>query len=128
MRNLGSVGLTLRRFMDAGTLRIYTARSEARSAEEHLLQVKALMDDYKPTCLVVDPISAMVKSGGHHAALTVAQRLIHLTKSRGITLLATSLLESTDPNVEASQIRISTIPMCGFICRNWCGEASAIGP
>jgi circadian clock protein KaiC len=51
----------------------------------------------------------MVKSGGHHAALTVAQRLIHLTKLRGITLLATSLLESADPNVEASQIRISTI-------------------
>lgn len=109
IRNLRSVGIRLGPLVDAGMLRIHTSRSEARSAEEHLLLLSGLMDEYKPVCMVIDPISAMVKAGGHHAALTVAQRLIHLTKSRGTTLMVTSLLEGSDPSTEGSQIRVSTI-------------------
>ncbi len=59
--------------------------------------------------MVIDPITALVKAGGLTIALTVVQRLVRLTKAQGITLLCTSLTESSDPLIEAGAIKISTI-------------------
>jgi circadian clock protein KaiC len=59
--------------------------------------------------VVIDPFSAMVKAGGQLLAKTAAQRLIYETKAAGITLLITSLLDSNDPEEEATPMEISTI-------------------
>jgi circadian clock protein KaiC len=59
--------------------------------------------------MVVDPLSALVKAGGHITGPAVAQRLMSVTKQRGITLLCTSLLAGTEPMAEASPLHISTI-------------------
>jgi circadian clock protein KaiC len=91
-------------------LKVYSVRIEARSAEEHLMNIKGVLDEHKPRCIVIDPLSAIVKAGGHITALGVAQRLIHFAKARGITLLCTSLLEvRSSYSDEATEIRISTI-------------------
>jgi circadian clock protein KaiC len=42
-------------------------------------------------------------------AKTTAQRLIYETKAAGITLLITSLLDTNDPEIEATLMEISTI-------------------
>lgn len=109
VRNFASVNIHLDPFVDSGLLRMYATRAEVRSAEEHLLRINTLLNEHQPTCLVVDPISAMVKASGPHSAMTVAQRLIHVAKSQGITLLCTSLVYGPDPQVEMSEARISTI-------------------
>jgi circadian clock protein KaiC len=109
VRNLASVNIHLQPHLDAGQLHMYSIRSDSRSAEEHLLQLKKYMDGERISCLVVDPISAMLKAGGFGSALNVAQRLLHLAKSRGITTLLTSLLEGNDAEVEATQLQISTV-------------------
>jgi hypothetical protein len=44
--------------------------------------------------MVIDPLSAMLKAGGQVSAIGVAKQLLFLTKSKGITLLCSSLLES----------------------------------
>jgi circadian clock protein KaiC len=41
--------------------------------------------------------------------MAVAQRLLLLTRSLGITLLATSVIDTPDPSVEATRIQISTV-------------------
>jgi circadian clock protein KaiC len=109
VRNLASVGIDLGPHVAAGTLRVVSFRTEARSAEEHLLRLKALMGEHGPRCLVIDPLSAMVKAGGQLSALGVAQRLLYLTKSQGITLVCTSLLEGSNQEAEATPLQISTI-------------------
>jgi circadian clock protein KaiC len=110
VRNFASVNIPLEPHVKSGLLKMYSARIEARSAEEHLMNIKRLMDEHKPRCAVLDPLSALVKAGGHITALGAAQRLIHLAKARGITLLCTSLLEvRSSYSDEATEIRISTI-------------------
>ena len=108
-RNLASVNIRLAPYLEQGVLTIQALRTEARSAEEHLLHLKSLIETQHPRCMVIDPITALVKAGGLSAALTVVQRLVRLTKSLGITLLCTSLTESSDPLTEAGAIQISTI-------------------
>lgn len=75
-----------------------------------MMSIKRLIDEHGPRCVVLDPLSAMVKAGGQITALGMAQRLIHLAKSKGITLLCTSLLDVRGSLVsEATEIRVSTI-------------------
>lgn len=109
VRNLASVNIQLQRFLDAGLLRIYAFRSESRSAEEHLIRMKRLILEHQPRCMVVDPLSALIKAGGEVTGPAVAQRLMSVTKAQGITLLCTSLLAGNEPEVESSPLHVSTI-------------------
>lgn len=109
VRNMSSVNLLLEPYVQAGLLLMHSSRAEAKSAIEHLVEIKRLIQNHRPQRLVIDPFSAMVKAGGTHLAKTTAQRLIYETKAAGITLLMTSLLDTNDPEVEATPIEISTI-------------------
>jgi circadian clock protein KaiC len=109
IRNMSSVNIRLEPYVREGLLRLYSSRAEASSAVEHLVEIKRLLQEHQPRCVVIDPFSAMVKAGGQLLAKTAAQRLIYETKAAGITLLITSLLDSNDPEEEATPMEISTI-------------------
>jgi circadian clock protein KaiC len=84
-------------------------RTEGASAEEHYLILRNLIREHGPCCMVVDPLSAMLHAGGHLSAIGIAKRLLYLTKSEGITLVSTSLLEGAQPLQESSPMEISTV-------------------
>jgi circadian clock protein KaiC len=86
-RNLRSVGTDLQQHVDDGLLRVYSVRTEVRSAEEHLVVLQKLIKQVDPSSLIIDPISALRKSGGQLAAADTAIRLLDLAKSLGITVL-----------------------------------------
>ena len=109
MRNLSSVGIRLKPHLKTGLLRIYSARTEGVSAEEHLLKINALMREFQPRCMVIDPLTAIAKSGALGAARTVANRLIYRVKDEEITLIVTALCESDVPGAEPTDLQISTI-------------------
>jgi circadian clock protein KaiC len=108
-RNLASVNIQLGPHVESGLLRIYSARAHARSADQHLMRLKAVIAEHEPACMAIDPLSAMIKAGGDVASLSMAERLLGVTKSRGITLLLSSLLEVANPETEATPLAISTI-------------------
>jgi circadian clock protein KaiC len=108
-RNLSSVGIDLHTHVQSGRLRMYSGRTEARSAEEHLIKLRALIREHQPRCMVIDPLSAMAKAGGIGAARAVANRLIHLMKDSKITVVISALIEGNDPQAEATDLQISTI-------------------
>ena len=109
VRNLHSVGIQLKAHVKSGLLRMYSARTEGVSAEEHLIKLRSLIREHQPRCLVIDPLTAIAKAGSLGAARTVANRLINMVKDNGITLLMTALSETDDPRAEATDLQISTI-------------------
>lgn len=109
VRNLRSVNIDLEPHVESGLLCMVAARTEARSADEHLLRIRRAMDDHEARCLVIDPLSAITKAGGAVPALSVSRRLIYQTKREGITLLCTSLLEGDAPSMEGTPLDISTL-------------------
>ncbi len=60
-------------------------------------------------CLAIDPLSALARVGGGMAARAVAERLSYLCRNAGITVLFTSLLEGSDPQLETTTLHVSTI-------------------
>ena len=109
VRDLSSVGIRLGPHLKSGVLRMHSARTEASSAEVHLMKIKRIVREHQSRCMVVDPISAIVKAGAALTAGRVAERLICLAKSEGITLMSTSLLQGAQPLTEETPVQISTI-------------------
>src|SRR6202789_3412608 len=110
VRNLTSVGIRLARFTKTGCLRMISARSITGSAETLLVPIKSLVKEQKARCLVIDPVSALSKAGNELTAHAVAERLIDWSKSAGITLVCTSLLDEISIEGQSSTpLQISTI-------------------
>ena len=108
-RNLTSVGIQLKPHIKSGLLRMYSGRTEAIGAEDHLVRLKSLIREHRPRCMVIDPLSAIAKAGGIDAARAVANRLIYLAKDEKITVVVTAINEGDEPETEATDLQISTI-------------------
>lgn len=88
-RNALSVGLDLQGRVDSGLLRFEAARPSLFGLEMHLARMHRDIDAFKPSIVVVDPLSAFRGPNSEvHATLL---RMVDLLKSRGITALFTSL-------------------------------------
>lgn len=109
VRNLDSVAIRLGRFVKNKRLRLASMRSAGGSAEIHFLRIKNLAREHGARCVVIDPVSALSKSGNESTAHSVAERLIDWSKAEGITLLCTSLLGDSNPHNEGTPMEISTI-------------------
>jgi circadian clock protein KaiC len=109
MRNLTSVGIQLKPYVKSGTLRMYSGRTESVDPEDHLVILKALIREHRPRCMVIDPLSAIAKAGAISSARSVANRFIYAAKDQKITTVITAINEGSEPNVEATDLQISTI-------------------
>ena len=109
IRNLHSVGIDFASYVARCLLRIAPAIASNSNAEIHLMQIKALALEHGARCIIVDPLSALAKSGNHGIAHSVAERFIGWTKEMGITSVCTSLLDHTLPLTEGTPLEVSTI-------------------
>lgn len=92
VRNLGSVGIDLGKHIANGCLQIASVRTVSGSAENFLVRIRALAKELGARNLVIDAVSTIFLSSNALAAQRIADRLIDLSKSEGITLLCTSLV------------------------------------
>jgi len=109
IRNLTSVNIRLERFVKKEKLRLISARTVSGSAEIHLMQIKQLAKTHDARCVIIDPVSALAKAGNEETAYSVAERLLDWSKSSGITLLCTSLLQEASSSTEGTPLQISTL-------------------
>jgi circadian clock protein KaiC len=110
MRNLASVGIRLERYVKNGCLRIISVRTITGNAETYLLRIKTYGKEHGARCLVIDPVSTLSSSANELTAHGVAERLIDWSKSNGITLVCTSLVdEMSNRSSGVSPLQISTL-------------------
>jgi circadian clock protein KaiC len=110
IRNLTSVGIRLAPYVKSGLLRMISARTIIGSAETLLVRIKALAQEHKPRCLVIDPVSTLSKAGNELTAHGVAERLIDWSKADEITLVCTSLLDEMSNRLDGgTPLQISTL-------------------
>ena len=108
-RNLTSVGIDLDAHVRSGLLRMYSGPNDASDPEEHLIRIAALILDHRPHCMVIDPLSAIARTGALSSARAAGNRLLCKIRDNNITAFITALVEGDDPEAEATQLQISTI-------------------
>jgi len=104
-----SVGIELQPCKDSGLLRAESFAAGAVIGDEHSLAIEALIDAHRPTRVVIDPVSALIKSGGLDMAEVVTERLVVLFKARSITAIFTAVSESREGEIESTVMRVSAI-------------------
>lgn len=109
VRNLASVGVDLRSPIEAGMVRFQDLSAYAARVTEHFLAVRRLLDEFRPDCLVIDPVSALLKASATEGAHMATEHLIDLVRRRGITTVLTSLSGVQDPEGESTQGQVSTL-------------------
>ena len=114
LRNMRSVGLDLRPWVDAGLLRIWAAQPSAFGLETHLAVLARLIEEETPSVAVLDGISGLASGVLAPEALSVVGRQIDLLKSRGITTLITALSHGG----ETSTVSVSSMVDTWLLVRN----------
>ena len=109
LRDLASVSVDLAPHIKSGLLRMEAVRTEAAGAEDHLAHVKRLIHECQPSCVAIDPFSALMKVGGEVAVRNAAERIIYLCRNERITAVFTSLTEGADVALETTPLHISTL-------------------
>jgi circadian clock protein KaiC len=106
--NMLSISFDLKPFVDADLLTIASLLSVGSSPEEHFVEIRKLLNKLRPDCLVIDPISALMKAD-HPYSPMICENLLNTAKRRGITVVCNSLLDQVSGNTELSASQISTI-------------------
>jgi circadian clock protein KaiC len=106
--NMKSIGLDLARHVKSRQLIMASLLSNGRSPEEHFVSIRDLMEQHHPSCLVVDPLSALLMTE-YPFTEVISESLIDTAKASGITVLCTSLLGQVSGEVELSASHVSTI-------------------
>ena len=107
VRNMGSVGLDLQRWVDAGLLRLQSLRPSLYGLETHLATLMRLVDEFDPAVMVVDPLSSMLHAGSRLETTAMLVRVVDFLKGRGITVMFTTLTGTE--HLEQSGAAISSL-------------------
>ncbi|MCU1485042.1 MAG: kaiC [Actinomycetia bacterium] len=91
VRNMASVSIDLRQWIDAGLLQFHCFRPNLLGLEAHLFETLRLVDEFDPAVIVKDPVSDLLRVGTEVDVSAMLTRLVDFLKSRGITSLFTCL-------------------------------------
>lgn len=92
LRNMGSIGIDLNRWIKRGLLDIHAARPTATGLESHLAIMHKLVTNMKPKIVVLDPITNLVTVGDLPSVKAMLTRMIDFLKNNGITAMFTNLV------------------------------------
>jgi circadian clock protein KaiC len=96
IRNMGSVGIDLERWVNAGLLVFHCVRPSVLGLEGHLSAIQKLVEDHEPTVVVMDPISDLMGAVGGDEVSEMLTREIDYLKGQGITALFVGLNSGND--------------------------------
>lgn len=96
-RNMRSIGIDLERWSNKGILLVRAVRPSRYGLEAHLLGMHELVPEFKPSVVVVDPVTPFGPIGTLIDIQLMLTRLIDFLKSNGITVLFTSLTPDGPP-------------------------------
>lgn len=109
IQNMSSIGVHLEKFANKGLLRIVSTRPSFSGLEMHLLDLYKTIADFKPTSVVIDPLTSLIGEGSPREIQSMVTRMIDLLKSNGITGFFTSLVSSVARNSTDGEVGVSSL-------------------
>jgi circadian clock protein KaiC len=116
VRNMRAIGLDLMPWIDAGKLRVHSARPTLQGLEAHLATMHRMLREFDPQVVVIDPLTNFITLESFDEVKTMLLRLIDLLKERGITALYTSL--NHEDGLESSDEGLSSLIDTWLLMRN----------
>jgi len=109
LRNASGWGVDLEKMEEAGNLRIVCAYPESAGLERHFLSIRDAVEEFKPTRVAVDSLSALEHVATDKSFREFIVGLTSFIKQHGITGMFTSTTPMLMGGTSATEAHISTI-------------------
>src|SRR5215468_9443070 len=116
-RNMRSVGIDLTPWLQAGLLQYYGTRPTAHGLEMHLVKMHKLIEDFRPSVVVMDPVTSLLSSGTPNEVKGMLTRLIDFLKIQQITAFMTTLTSEAE-HLEQTNVHVSSLIDTWLILRD----------
>ncbi len=96
VRNMSTIGLDLQPYIDSGLLKFHASRPALYGLETHLATIHKLVNEFKPSAVIIDPITNFISHSNSLEVHSMLMRLIDFLKMEKITAFFTSLTSNGD--------------------------------
>jgi circadian clock protein KaiC len=117
MRNMRSIGIDLKRWVDKGLLLFHSVRPTTFGLEMHLVKIHKIIKEFNPSIVVVDPVTGLLHAGTPFETRSILLRLIDFLKEKQITALLTTLTSGSAAQ-EQTEIDISSLVDAWLLLRD----------
>ncbi len=90
-RNMQSIGMDFNKYVKAGLLSFQAARPTMYGLEMHLVVLHKLIKEFKPSCVIIDPITNLITVGSTSEIQSILTRLIDFLQTQQISAVFTAL-------------------------------------
>jgi circadian clock protein KaiC len=108
VRNMRSIGIDLEPWVKKGLLQFQAARPTYGGIEQHLLVTHNCVSSFRPSVVVVDPITNLLMVSTLHEVRSMLTRMVDFLKTQQITAIFTSLTAGSG-SLEASEADVSSL-------------------
>ncbi len=108
-RNAVGLGRAFDALREDGTLRVVSTYPEEASLEEHLLELKELVDAYQPVRLVIDSLTALERAGSDAAYREFVVGLTSYAKANDVTTFLTASTRGLNGGTSLTEGHVSTL-------------------
>jgi circadian clock protein KaiC len=98
----------LEKFVKKGLLRFEAWRPTQSGLEMHLLQIHKLVEQHKPSAVIIDPITNLLL-GNKNELHSMLMRLVDYLKTKQITGFFTALTSGRNKEIEETDVGISSL-------------------
>jgi len=92
VRNMRSIGFHLAPLIKSGILTFYYSRPTLQNLELHFIAIKKLINDIRPTVVILDPITNLMTEGPNSDIRSMLTRFVDFLKTQHITVLFTAAI------------------------------------
>ena len=117
IRNMQSIGIDLERWVKKGLLHFHAVRPTTFGLEMHLVKIHKIIDQIKPSIVVVDPVTGLLPAGTESETRSILLRLIDFLKEKQITAVFTTLTSGALAQ-EQTEIDISSLVDAWLLLRD----------
>jgi circadian clock protein KaiC len=103
IRNMRSIGINLDEHVKKGLLLFHASRPTLYGLEMHLVAIHKVINKFKPTTIVLDPITNLVTMGSISDVKSMLIRLIDFLQGEQITVMFTALTLSTSTTEQTDE-------------------------
>jgi circadian clock protein KaiC len=107
IRNMRSIGVDLEKYEKRKLLRFHSYQPTEYGLEMHLINITKHIEQFKPSVVILDPITNMLSVGAPREVKFMLMRLIDFFQLKGITVMFTALRiegrsdETTDEGISS---------------------------
>jgi circadian clock protein KaiC len=117
IRNMASIGLDLKPWIDKGLLHFHNVRPSSLGLEAHLASMHQIIKRVDPKVVVVDPITNLISSTDNSGVKSMLTRLVDFLKMKQITAMFTHL-SSDGTALKSMEEKVSSIMDAWILLRD----------